>query len=476
MAHRPVRQRADVTAETRKERIMEEHIALKSKFWLNFADCCSTTMNSLLTGGGLTYLYVTYLGLDSRLAATVWLIFGVWNAFNDPLFGYSSDHTKSKLGRRIPYIRYGSFAYGLIFALSWIPFVPTQTGLFVQMLAALFLFDTLYTAIATSIYVMPYEMATSNKARSSLLVWRLGFSVISMVVPLVLLPLVKPQAGESAAFFRALMAGIGAFSAVAIFASTFFYRESNTHAVEAQPPFLRSVAQCFSNRAFLNFEVISFTVTFLMTILMTGVIYYFDAYPGVPMALCYGLMACGVAAGLAVWLSQRDRLGLKRCTILMCLVFMLGCAAMVFWGGTAAVAAAGFFAVGVGFSGGMYLVPLLNGDVIDYDELRTGARREGMYAGINSLICKPAISLANAAFPLILSFYGYNTAVAIAAQSDTARRGILVAWMALPALLLFVCWLTMHWYPLAGAAWDESKRGLAEKHLAAAAEKPAEPR
>lgn len=443
---------------------MEEKIALKSKFWLNFADCCSTTMNSLLTGGGLTYMYVTYMGLDSKLAATVWLIFGIWNAFNDPLFGYISDHTKSRLGRRIPYIRYGSFAYGVIFALSWVPFVPTQAGLFVQMLAALFLFDTLYTAIATSIYVMPYEMATTNKARSSLLVWRLGFSVVSMVVPLVLLPLVKPQAGQDAAPFRLLMAGIGAFAAVVLFASTFFYKEKNTGAAAAQPPFLRSVAQCFSNRAFLNFEVISFTVTFLMTILMTGVIYYFDAYPGCPMGVCYGAMAAGVAAGLAVWLTQRDRLGLKKCTIVMCLVFMLGCAAMVFWGGVPAVAAAGFFCVGVGFSGGMYLVPLLNGDVIDYDETRTGTRREGMYAGINSLICKPAISLANAAFPLILGWYGYDLSAAIAAQSAHAKQGILVAWMALPALLLFVCWLTMHFYPLAGKDWEAQKQALAEKH------------
>ena len=447
----------------------EERIPLKSKFWLNFADCCSTTMNSLLTGGGLTYLYVTYLGLDSRLAATVWLVFGIWNAFNDPLFGYLSDHTKSKLGRRIPYIRYGSFFYGLIFALSWIPFVPTQTGLFAQMFASLFLFDTLYTAIATSIYVMPYEMATSNQARSSLLVWRLGFSILAMVIPLVLLPLVKPQVGESAVFFRVLMAGIGAFSAIILFVSTFFYKESNTRAAEAQPPFLRSVAQCFANRAFLNFEVLSFTVTFLMTILMTGVIYYFDAFAAVPMPLCYGAMVVGVAAGMALWLNGRDRLGLKRCTVLMCLIFMLGCGAMVFWGGVPAVAAAGFFAVGIGFSGGMYLVPLINGDVIDYDELRTGARREGMYAGINSLICKPAISLANAVFPLILGLYGYDSTRAIAAQAPLAKRGILVAWMALPAALLLICWITMHFYPLAGPDWDEKKRQLTQAHLRDAA-------
>ena len=38
---------------------------------------------------------------------------------------------------------------------------------------------------------------------------------------------------------------------------------------------------------------------------------------------------------------------------------------------------------GMGFAGGMYLVPLMNGDVIDYDESITGLRHEGMYAGVN---------------------------------------------------------------------------------------------
>lgn len=442
---------------------MEERIPLKSKFWLNFADCCSTTMNSLLTGGGMTYLYVTYMGLDEGLAATVWLIFGLWNALNDPLFGYISDRTKSRLGRRVPYIRYGAFAYGAVFALSWLPFFDSQAGLFAQMLTALFLFDLLYTAIATSIYVMPYAMATSNKARSSLLIWRLGFSVVAMVIPLVALPLLKPEVGESATPFRLTMAAVGVFAAVVLFVSTFFYREAVTSQA-AQPPLLASIAQCLKNKAFLAFEPLSFTVTFLMTILMTGVIYYFDAFPACPMPLCYGAMAVGVAAGLALFLTQRDRWGLKRCTLFMCAVFSLGCAAMVFWGGVPAVAVVGFLAVGIGFSGGMYLVPLLNGDIVDYDEMRTGRRSEGMYAGINSLICKPAISLANAAFPLILGWYAYDNSLAIAQQTAHAKQGILTAWMALPALLLALSGVAMLAYPLAGPKWEADKQALTQRH------------
>ena len=109
-------------------------------------------------------------------------------------------------------------------------------------------------------------------------------------------------------------------------------------------------------------------------------------------------------------------------------------------------------------------VRLMNGDVIDYDELRTGARREGIYAGVNSLITKPAISLANAAFLMIAKWFGYDTTLAAGLQSALAKHGVLVAWMACPAILLILSAVAMKFYPLFGKQWDDEKAALARKH------------
>ena len=106
----------------------------------------------------------------------------------------------------------------------------------------------------------------------------------------------------------------------------------------------------------------------------------------------------------------------------------------------------------------------MNGDVIDYDELKTGARREGIYAGVNSLITKPAISLANAAFLMIAKWFGYDTTLTAGMQSALAKHGILVAWMAIPALLLIASAIGMKFYPLHGKQWEDDKAALAEKH------------
>ena len=445
----------------------EEHVSISSKFWLCSADCLCGTLSGLITGGGMTYFYTKYLGLDEGLASIVWMIFAAWNALNDPLFGYISDRTKSKLGRRIPYIRYGALLYGLIFILSWFlwPFGGSQAALFVQMLLSLFFFDTFYTAIATSLYVLPYTMAESNQARSGIFVWKIFFSLLSLGAPLVLFPLVRPDVGESAGHFQAIMILLGVVTTLVIFFSTFFYKEKYTSDATDAPRLWESICQCLKNRAFLVYEVISFTVIFVQTILMQGVIYYFDEFT-VPMSLAYASLGAGAVCGILLWMKSMGKVGVARCITMMSLAFAAGALLVICAGQYVIPAMIAFFIIGLGFSGGMYLVPLMNGEVIDYDEAKTGFRREGMYAGVNSLITKPAISFANAAFVMMIGWFGYDNAVKAGAQDAMAKFGVKVAWMALPALLFILSAIAMKAYPLAGKEWEKMKEELSRKHEA----------
>ena len=112
----------------------------------------------------------------------------------------------------------------------------------------------------------------------------------------------------------------------------------------------------------------------------------------------------------------------------------------------------------------MYLIPLMNGDVVDFDEHKTGLRREGMYAGINSLITKPAISIAQWALLTIIAAYGYDQTLAKGMQSASAQTGILVGWLAPTGTLLLICFFVLVLYPLAGKAWEAIKQELALVH------------
>jgi GPH family glycoside/pentoside/hexuronide:cation symporter len=443
--------------------LVEEEIPLKSCVWVSAADAGVGILQNIIGGGALTYYFTRVMGLEPGLASLVWIIFGIWNAVNDPLFGYLSDKTKNKLGRRIPYIRYGAPIIALSFILLWLPFTSSQTGLFIQLLIGLFCYDLMYTAIATSIYIMPYEMAISNKARSRVFLWKIIFMTFSMGLPLTLLPLIQPGPGDDPGMFRWIMTGLGLLMGIIVFVSTWFYKEKHFHQEEEQYPFFKSIKESFSNKAFLIFLVVSFSVIYIQTALMQGVLYYFDEIkmPGMPIYISLGV---GIIVGLVMWIRNQEKWGIKRCLMIWLGLFAIGCVLMLVFGRVLVIAMISFFLVGIGFAGGMYLIPMMNGDVVDYDEHRTRLRREGMYAGINSLVTKPAISIAQAVFLWFLSQFGYDQTLAKGMQSAQAQTGILNAWMLVPAILLLVSLVAMRWYPLAGEAWTTIKSDLSRQH------------
>ena len=83
---------------------MEEKVPAKVKF--NYA--LGNFANSFLNGfvfGNLTFYYTEKLGADPAQIGIAWIVFMIWNVVNDPIASYIIDNTRTKQGRRIPYIR-----------------------------------------------------------------------------------------------------------------------------------------------------------------------------------------------------------------------------------------------------------------------------------------------------------------------------------------------------------------------------------
>ena len=478
--------------------LREEKVKTSSAVWLGAANAGTGLLCAFAEGAAFQYLFVNKLGLDVKLNMIIWIIFGIWNAINDPIYGFLADRTKSKLGRRIPWIRYGAPIMAVIYALMWLPSLQSggvgQAWLFVQELLGLFLYDILYTAIASAIYVMPYEMAVTNKARNKIFLFNIVFSLVNFGAPMILNSQLDKLIEYHADIFPLIMAAMGLICGAIVFVSTFFYKENGYTKDEEQPKFWEGLKLCLKNKSFLLFEVISWTVLFAQNGLMVGLTYVSGMWAdgsaaaaangwigGLSIPVLYGALAVGVVIGILLFNFTREKWGLRTDMLIMTAVMGVGCLLGAFLGQYFYVCVVTFLCCGVGLAGGLYLVPMVNGDVMDKDEADNGVRREGVYAGINSLITKPAGSIATALFPLMLTgLYGFNEAIKkteidsitgnevqvvdYANQAMSAKNGLFLCWFLITGILLVLSFVAMWFYPLHGKEWDEKKKALAKEH------------
>jgi GPH family glycoside/pentoside/hexuronide:cation symporter len=112
---------------------------------------------------------------------------------------------------------------------------------------------------------------------------------------------------------------------------------------------------------------------------------------------------------------------------------------------------------------GIYHQPLL-GETIDYDEIRTGKRRETTYSGVNALLTKPAISITHFITLSIMATYGYNADLPVSAQPESVSFGVLLAFTIVPICSLIVGILALMKFPLDGEEWQDQKHRLQEIH------------
>jgi len=449
--------------------MVQEKLPLKSKIAYGGLGA-GINLPSLIAFSAITFFYNTTLRLDAKLIGIAWLIFSFWNAINDPLFGFIEDHTKSeKYGRRIPYIRFGAPLYGIAFIFCWIPFVDlnSQIALFFNFIVVLFIFDTLFTILGLINFTLPAEMAITAKERTNLLIYSTIISstsyLISFLLPLFLLT--GSEAPNDPLIFLIAMIIVGIIAALIIFTSSYYLKENKYTQLEDTLPVIQGIKETFKNKPFMVFEVANFSFTIAQTILTTAIYYYADymlRLPGFLNSVPLILVFLMVFAFLTVFNKLVGKYGVKRTFIFSILLTGLGFLLTFFIGWTFHFAIIGFLIIGIGFSGYMLTNQVVVADIVDYDEIRTGKRRETTYSGINALITKPAISIANWLFLVIIDFFAFDPDQTI--QEFPAQLGIMMGFALIPSIFLILGALVMFYYSLDGPHWFAQKDEIIKIH------------
>lgn len=452
-----------------KQHLESTKLSFGYKFFWGLA-ALGTSLISGIYGGLLTIFYQDYLGLSAAWIGIAATIYAFWNALNDPLFGYITDNTRSRRGRRIPYMRFTAPFLALTFILVW--FAPPQAGqqaLFWWMLVSMLLYDTCYTIIGLVYSALLPEVTESDAQRNGLQISSSLFAMLGTLLGFLIPDFVRPKTGDASLTpLYVAMIIVGIISMGLILITTFKVKERREFAIVDKPvPLLAAMKFTFTSKSFLILVAENF-MAILMSSLLLGSIYYLADYvlrwPAIQL-LAFLFIPLIISIPLTTFV--RKWLGVVGAQQFLLVVAGIGLVAVAFvpdgWI-PACIALAG-----VGLAGPQTLSNVLFAQVADEDELRSGQRREGAFFGVNALLTKPAQSIAIWLAPFILERTDFVTRASnlgeiFLDQPASAIMGIKVFTGVIPGAACLLGALILIWYPLRGERLEKIQARVLQLH------------
>ena len=205
----------------------------------------------------IQFLYIDTLGVRAAWIGLVWAVYGVWNAVNDPLSGYWSDRTRTRWGRRVPWMAGSLVPLVITFYLLWFPFgggnppALSEVGLLFYFLLIVLLFDFCWTIFVMNWAALFPEMTSHESERAGLSAGREVFSIFGLLVGVALPPLLAGANWSDRGNMALLLSAV---TAVSLLLGLLGSRERPEFAAEPSPPFMASVRLTLRNRDFLAFQ------------------------------------------------------------------------------------------------------------------------------------------------------------------------------------------------------------------------------
>jgi GPH family glycoside/pentoside/hexuronide:cation symporter len=409
-------------------------------------------VNNLLAGaiGGMTIVLNLGFGMNPALVGLLGALPRLTDALSDPLMGFVSDRTRSRWGRRRPYIFGGAIAVGLIYALLWqLPRGQSETFYFWYFLSGSILFYAAYTIFATPWVALGYELTPDYHERTRLMGVQNFIGQLAYVVTPWFLWIMTYEGffADQAAGAAGLAIGIGVIASGLGIVPALLLRErfrdiagAETHGGERREDGVRIVLHLLTDffagfvttlksKSFLKLSAATFLVfngfILISTFSAYVIIYYVFAgdqergaeYAG--YAGTVGAVSTFAVIAFVTWLGTK--IGKRRAFFVSTAISMVGYALK--WVcydpdmPLLVVVPAPLLAFGLG--GLFTLMPAMIADVVDADELETHERREGMFGSIFWWVVKVGMAAALAGGGFLLNATGFDVELG-GAQTERA--------------------------------------------------------
>jgi GPH family glycoside/pentoside/hexuronide:cation symporter len=450
---------------------MEQKLSVGFKSRFALADLGFMTLRSMADFFLLIYL-TDVAGINPAIVGSA-LLFGklTWDAINDPLFGYWSDRTRSRFGRRRIYMLVAAIPLALVTWLQFsLPVGLTGASAFLAVLLTFFLKDTCVTIAIVPYYAMTAEVTRDYRERSSLVLFRGLASVIGYIIGAagitVVVGIFKSNGLSLQGAWSATAAIYGSLAMIALFITALTIKEDPTLAGEPStiPP-LKGILMCFKNRPFVLLMIVFVLGMFAFTVQSALLPYLIRYQLGMAEQTSTILMVSLLTMAVFLVPAKRlaDRINKGPTYALGMLIVALTFVLVFFFMPDHPTPLIYVVAVllGIGLSTQWVIPNAMLPDVIEYDEKMTGERREGVYNGISNFLTKLSVALGIAIPGWALSGFGY---VANAVQTEQALFGIRLTYSVLPALALLACVPILFRYPITSTTHGLLRQELAAQH------------
>jgi glycoside/pentoside/hexuronide:cation symporter, GPH family len=429
------------------------------------------------------------VGLEPRLASIAALVGIIWDAINDPLIGTLSDRLRTRWGRRRPFLLFFAIPFGLCFMLLWwAPPWESQIARMLTVLLAFMISDTLQTLVVVPFYSLMPEVAPEYDQRTNLAGYRMVFNLLASLATAVSAPMIVKsgmQAGLTAQQgYLTVSAMFGALAALPFLLIFFTIRERPVApaAAEHQPSLPAIIRVAWRNRPFrsatllymlnwITFDLVGLMLPFYLTYwvargnLVASVTLFGESIALESVVLGLLLITAVFAVPLWTWMANRFE---KRSAYIAGMSFWVVVQILIFSVQPGQVEYIIYLAIlaGLSVSTAHVLPDAIFPDVIEWDELRTGQRHEGIYFGVKNFIRKLTGALAIFIALPVLGWFGYQSppvGVTQFIQSESATTAIRFMTGPVGALLLISAIAAAWFYPLNRDRHNRIRMALARR-------------
>lgn len=419
---------------------------------------------STILGAYFAIFLTDVVGVSPGIAAVAIFVGRSWDYINDPIFGHLSDRTRTRWGRRRPFLLIGPIPLGLAFLmLWWIPPWQNSVGLAVYYALAYVLYDAAATLIYMPYFALTPELASDYDERTSLTAYRSFFSILgsllAFTLPLLMVGSFTPQNAGRVLEMAALFAVV---SILPFFPLFFVARERPEYMSQERPGLRQSLRAARDNRPFV-IGMLVLLLTWISVEIVQATLLFFVKYVAQREAQSDVLMATlflTAIAALPIWQAVSGRWGKRQAYV----------AGIAFWAlvqlGLISIGPATGMPViislcilaGIGVSAAHVIPWAMIPDAIEWGEWKTGQRHEGMFYSLATLALKVASSIAIPLALLLLEVTGYVPNAAV--QPSGALWGIRIVIGPIPAILLCAGIVFALRYPLGRRQYEQIQTEL----------------